>query len=725
MRCLKLAAHFLFQKKGGGGVTKYELWQKAKMLPLLPGVYIIRNKAGEIIYIGKAKRLRTRVSQYFREGVPHDAKVTKMIHNAYEFDVIVTQSEFEALVLECSQIKQHKPKYNILLKDDKGYSYVKVTREEYPRISAVLQKEDDGAEYIGPYTSSFAVREMVETANNVFRLPRCNKKFPQDIGKGRPCLNAHIGRCMAVCSGKISSEMYREAVDGALHMIRHGQNDILKLLRQRMEEAAEKLDFERAAMLRDQINAIEKVSRGQKVVRSSVSEQDVFALAASASAVCAAILRFREGRLVDKREFEMYREAVDGALHMIRHGQNDILKLLRQRMEEAAEKLDFERAAMLRDQINAIEKVSRGQKVVRSSVSEQDVFALAASASAVCAAILRFREGRLVDKREFLFHDTQDTAAVRNEFLPRYYLEDSEFIPRSIAVDQLPDGWEDLRRLLSETRGSKVQLYVPRRGDTAKLVEMARTNAFERLARESGRYAREQKLLDETAALLGLRQPPQVIESYDISNWGDGTSVAGMVVFEGGKPKKAGYRRFKMQTVFVNDDYASMAETLTRRAGEYAKGGNGQFAVKPDLILLDGGRGQVSAVRKALENTAFADVPLFGMVKDDRHRTRGLITPDGEEIQLALHKGVFGFITSIQDETHRWANDYRKRLQKGRAYASTLQSVPGVGPATAKALMAHFKTVAAVREANYEELCEAKGVSKRAAKAVYDHFRQT
>lgn len=416
---------------------------------------------------------------------------------------------------------------------------------------------------------------------------------------------------------------------------------------------------------------------------------------------------------------------MDGALHLIRHGQGEILKLLRQRMEEAAEKLDFERAAMLRDQINAIEKVSRGQKVVRSSVDEQDVFALAASATAVCAAILRFREGHLVDKREFLFHDTQDVTAVRNEFLPRYYLEDSEFIPKSIAVDQLPDGWEDLRRLLEETRGSKVQLYVPRRGDTAKLVEMARTNAFERLARESGRYAREQKLLDETAALLGLRQPPQVIESYDISNWGDGTSVAGMVVFEGGKPKKAGYRRFKMQTVFVNDDYASMAETLSRRASEYEKGGRGQFAVKPDLILLDGGKGQISAVRKALENTSLAAVPLFGMVKDDRHRTRGLITPDGEEIQLSMHKSVFSFITSIQDETHRWANDYRKRLQKGRAYASTLQNVPGVGPATAKALLSHFKTVTAVRQAEYEELCAAKGVSKRAAKAVYDYFRQT
>ena len=429
-------------------MTKRELWEKAKMLPLLPGVYIIRDKTGEIIYIGKAKRLRTRVSQYFREGVPHDAKVTKMIQNAFEFDVIVTQSEFEALVLECSQIKQHKPKYNILLKDDKGYSYVKVTREAYPRISAALQKDDDNADYIGPYTSSFAVREMVETACNVFRLPRCSKKFPQDIGKGRPCLNAHIGRCMAVCSGKISREDYNEAVQSAVHMIRRGQGEILKLLRERMADAAERLDFERAALIRDQIAAIEKVSRGQKVVRSEVDEQDVVAFAGTASAVC--------------------------------------------------------------------------------------------------AAILRFREGRLVDKREFLFHDTQDIPALREEFLPRYYLEDNEFIPKSIAVDELPAGSGELARLLGETRGSKVRLYVPQRGDTARLVEMARTNAVERLARESGRYAREQKHLDELAALLGLKEPPRIIESYDISNWGDGTSVAGMVVFEDGKPKKAGYRRFKM-----------------------------------------------------------------------------------------------------------------------------------------------------------------------------------
>lgn len=605
-------------------MTKQQLWEKAKMLPLLPGVYIIRDKEGQIIYIGKAKRLRTRVSQYFREGVPHDAKVTKMISHAFEFDVIVTQSEFEALVLECSQIKQHKPKYNILLKDDKGYSYVKVTREKWPRLSAALQKDDENADYYGPFTSSFAVREMVEAASDVFRLPRCTRRFPQDIGKGRPCLNAHIGKCMAVCSGKIRNEDYREAVESALHMIRHGQADIMKTLKARMEDAAERLDFERAALIRDQLAAIEKVSRGQKVVRSEVAEQDVIAFAGSANAVC--------------------------------------------------------------------------------------------------AAILRFREGRLADKREFLFQDTQDIAALRDEFLPRYYLEDTEFIPKSIAVDEAPAGAQHLQRLLSETKGAKVQLYVPQRGDTKKLVEMARTNAFERLARESGRYAREQRALDETAHLLGLAAPPRVIESYDISNWGDGTSVAGMVVFEDGKPKKAGYRRFKMHTVPGTDDYASMAETLARRAAEYEKGTNSQFKIKPDLLLIDGGRGQVAAVRAALAGTRLADVPVFGMVKDSKHRTRGLVDAAGREIALAMHRGPFTFITSIQDETHRWANDYRRRLQKGRAYSSTLEAVPGVGPATAKALLAHFKTVGAVRAASLDELCAAKGVSKRAASAVWNAF---
>ena len=453
-------------------MTKAELYQKACMLPLLPGVYIIRDKTDTIIYIGKAKRLRIRVSQYFREGVPHDNKVSQMIAHAYAFDVIVCQSEFEALVLEASQIKAHTPKYNILLKDDKGYSYIKVTKEPWPRLSFTLQKEDDGAEYLGPYTSSFAARQMAETAMDAFLLPRCNKRFPQDCGKGRPCLNAHIGKCMAVCSGRISCENYNQAVKSAVHLIRYGKKDILKTLNERMQEASDRLEFETAALLRDQINAITKVTAGQKVV----VDPDV----------------------------------------------------------------------------------------------EMDVVALAGTPSSVCAAVLRFREGRLTDKREFLFHDTADIAAVREEFLPRYYLDDEQ-IPKVIAVDELPPDSDALQQALNEKRGSEVQLYVPQRGDKAHLVEMAHTNAVERLARESGRYAREEKLLDEMAQVLGLPKPPRTIESYDISNWGDGSSVCGMVVFRDGKPYKTGYRKFKMQTVLGTDDYASLAETVSRRAAAYER----------------------------------------------------------------------------------------------------------------------------------------------------------
>ena len=613
-------------------MTKAELYKKACMLPLLPGVYIIRDKSDTIIYIGKAKRLRTRVSQYFRAGVPHDAKVTQMIDHAFSFDVIVCQSEFEALVLEASQIKAHTPKYNILLKDDKGYSYVKVTRGPWPRISAVLQKDDDNADYIGPFTSSFAVREMVETAQDCFLLPRCHKEFPRDFGKGRPCLNAHIGKCMAVCSGKISCQAYNEAVQGALQMIRHGKKDILHQLREKMQAAAERLDFENAALLRDQIAAIERVAAGQKVVM-----------------------------------------------------QTD---------------------------------------------TEMDVVALAGTSRSVCAAILRYRDGRLADKREFLFRDTADIAAVREEFLPQYYLG-GERVPKVIAVDALPSDSEALNQALNQARGSKVELYVPQRGDVAKLVTMAYTNAVERLGRESGRYTREEKLLEEVAQVLGLKAPPHMIESYDISNWGDGSSVCGMVVFKDGKPHRSGYRRFKMQSVAGTDDYASLAETLSRRAAEYEAarrgdkpdGPSNQFACLPDLLLIDGGRGQVGAVRAALRGTALEHVPTFGMVKDDHHRTRAIVDDAGGEIAINRHRNIFTFVTAIQDETHRYANDYRKRLMKRRSYAATLTNLPGVGEKTSAALLAHFKTVAAVKAASISDLEEVRGINHTKAEQIYNALR--
>ena len=622
-------------------MTKEQLYDKAVLLPLLSGVYIIKDKQGVIIYIGKAKKLRTRVSQYFRAGVPHDTKVSRMIQNAFEFDVIVTQSEFEALVLECSQIKLHKPKYNILLKDDKGYSYVMVSNEAYPRITAQLQKTQSDAQYIGPFTSSFAVREMVETTVNSFKLPTCNKKFPQDFRKARPCLNYHIGRCMGVCQGKISQEQYNEYVQNAVKLIKQGKGEIIKILTKRMLEHSDRLEFEKALLIRNQITAIEKVSKGQKVVASNEASQDIIAFAAGYGSVCTAILRFR----------------------------NHIL----------------------------------------------------------------------VDKREFVFNETQDIDQVRSEFLPRYYFDDIsvstvyESVPKVIAVDALPAEVDVFGQLLSEEKTSKVKIYVPERGDTAKLVQMAHLNAMERLNREKGRFAKEERTLEELAELFGLDGPPAVIESYDISNWGDGTSVAGMVVFENGKPNKAGYRRFKIKTVLTTDDYQSMAETLERRLGEYDKahtegnleeknGKQNQFAVKPDLILLDGGKGQVSVVKKVLNGTSFNSVPVFGMVKDNKHRTRAVINSKNEEISINIIRGVFTFITSIQDEVHRFAISYGRSLQKKKTFSSTLTQIEGVGEQTAKLLLKELKTLAAIRNASVEELVKIKGISPKVANNVYNFY---
>ena len=482
---------------------------------------------------------------------------------------------------------------------------------------------------------------------DAFLLPRCAKRFPQELGRGRPCLNAHIGKCMAVCSGKIRCEDYNQAVKSAARLIRYGKKEILKQLNERMEQAAEQLEFESAALLRDQIAAITKLSEGQKVV-------------------------------------------VDPEVEM-------------------------------------------------------DVVALAGTPDSVCAAVLRFREGRLTDKREFLFHDTSDVDAAREEFLPRYYLDDDERVPRVIAVDALPPDADALREALAARRGSEVQLYVPQRGDKAHLIEMAHTNAVERLARERGRYAREEKLLDELAQLLGLAGPPHRIESYDLSNWGDDSSVCGMVVFQDGKPCKAGYRRFQIKTVAGTDDYASLAETLARRAAEYercaAQAAAGPdpagetdvaaedsaavstgFGARPDLLLMDGGRGQVNAAAAALAGTALADVPLYGMVKDDRHRTRAIVDGAGREIALSMHRGAFTFVTAIQDETHRYANAYRKQQMKKKSYASTLTGVPGVGPKTAKALMKQFKSVGAVAAATPEQLAQTPGVGPVLAQTVYGYF---
>ena len=600
-------------------MTRQELFEKAKTLPLLPGVYIIRDKNDEIIYIGKAKELRKRVSQYFKEGAEHLPKVQKMVDNAFSFDVIVTNSEFEALTLECSQIKLHSPKYNILLKDDKGYNFIKISKEPFPRITAEFQVLDD-SKYLGPYMSSFAVREMVATAQQIFRLPTCNRVFPRDFGKERPCLNFHIKKCMGLCRGKISQQDYNDIIDSAVKFIKQDTDKIIEVLQQNMEEAAEELNFEKAALIRDQINAINKLSAGQNVVNDSLQSHDFIAVAGS--------------------------------------GKN------------------------------------------------------------CCVAVLRFRQGRLMDKKEHVFFGEENMEDVRDEFLVQFY--STEQPPKNVLLDAMPMD-EDIVEYIRLQSKTKVNVGYVQKGENLKIIKMAYTNAVERLARESGRLDKSQRFLDELANLLGLPEAPHTIESYDISNWGDGTSVAGMVVFEDGKPKKSGYRTFKMRTVAGTDDYASMQETLSRRVAEFEKGTGGQFGIKPDVIFLDGGKGQLSSVLEILAGTAFRDVPVFGMVKDSKHRTRAMVSPEGE-IAIAMHKGIFKFITEIQDEVHRFSIEYQRRNRKSKSYAVTLTKIPGIGEKKAENLMRKFKTVANVKAAEMNDLIEAEGISYKDARNIYYYF---
>ncbi len=600
-------------------MTRQELFEKARSLPLLPGVYIIRDKNDEIIYIGKAKELRKRVSQYFKDGADHLPKVQKMVDNAFSFDVIVTNSEFEALTLECSQIKLHSPKYNILLKDDKGYNFIKISKEPFPRITAEFQVLDD-SKYLGPYMSSFAVREMVATAQQIFRLPTCNRVFPRDFGKERPCLNFHIKKCMGLCRGKISQQDYNDIIDSAVKFIKQDTDKIIEVLQQSMEEAAEELNFEKAALIRDQINAIQKLSAGQNVVNDSLQSHDFIAVAGS--------------------------------------GKN------------------------------------------------------------CCVAVLRFRQGRLMDKKEHVFFGEDNMDDVRDEFLVQFY--STEQPPKNVLLDAMPMD-EDIVEYIQKQSKTKVNVGFVQKGENLKIIKMAYTNAVDRLARESGRLDKSQRFLDELANMLGLAEAPHTIESYDISNWGDGTSVAGMVVFEDGKPKKSGYRTFKMRTIAGTDDYGSMQETLSRRVAEFEKGASGQFGIKPDVIFLDGGKGQLSSVLEILAGTAFRDVPVFGMVKDSKHRTRAMVGKDGE-IAIAMHKGIFKFVTEIQDEVHRFSIEYQRRNRKSKSYAVTLTKVPGIGEKKAENLMKKFKTVANVKNAEMNDLIEAEGISYRDARNIYYYF---
>lgn len=602
-----------------------ELRAKAMALPLSPGVYIMKNKNRDIIYIGKAKALKNRVSQYFGSQNNHPEKVRRMVENVFDFEYIITDSEFEALILECSLIKQHKPKYNILLKDDKGYSYIKVTNEPWRRISYVLQKGDDDATYIGPYKSSFYVKDSVEQAQKIFRLPTCNRRFPQDFRKGRPCLNFHIRQCCAPCTGKVKLTDYNEYVEEALAFLKGGDAKSIKALTSKMNEAAENLEFERAAKIRDQINSIKKMRDKQKVVDVSNEDIDYIAFA-----------------------------------------QND-------------KKGSFE--------------------------------------------VFRFSGGRLFDRENFIVDDPGDGATARGEFLLRYYSIRDD-IPREIKLDAGIDDTEILEQWLSEKRGSRVYISVPQRGENKHIIDMCLQNAFETLGQLQGIAGKQYSVLEALKEMLGLQQVPYYIESYDISNTSGAENVCGMIVFENAKPKKSAYKKFKIKSFDGQDDYSSMAEVITRRFAEYKKASDSDeksgFAKLPDLILLDGGKGQVGVVEPILKEMGI-DVPVFGMVKDDKHRTRAIVSSDGE-IAIKPNQSVFSFVTQIQDEVHRFAITYHRNSRKRSMKSSTLKGIDGIGEVRAKALLKFFRTLDNIKNATVSELEKAPKMTHDSALSVYKHF---
>ena len=598
------------------------LREKSMKLPMLPGVYIMHAKSGEIIYVGKAKKLKNRVSQYFGAGNQHSDKVRRMVSNVEDFEYIICDSEFEALVLECSLIKQHKPKYNILLKDDKGYHYIKVTKGDYPTILASFDTDDKNAEYIGPYISGFVVNQTIDEVRKIFRLPQCSKTFPDCVNKkGRPCLNFHIKNCSAPCCGKISAADYLESVKAAVEFLKGGVSQSVTVLREEMEKAAENLQFEKAARLRDRITAIEKINDRQKIYSSIYKRQDIIAVASADTAAC----------------FEVF----------------------------------------------------------------------------------VFSDGKLTDREEFIIDAQDDLASARAEFLQRYYTMRDNIPPR-VAVDGDIEDKELLEKWLSDKRGTNVTIAVPERGKQEQLVTMCRNNASERLAQHLGRHLGQTAGLDELARLLGLPKPPKFIESYDISNTAGEDNVAGMVVFKDGKPYKSSYRKFKIKSFSGQDDFRSMAEVVERRFTEYknAETDDG-FGQLPDLILLDGGKGQLSAVLDILKKMNI-NIPVFGMVKDSKHKTRA-ITSGGDEIAIKGNRSAYTLVSTIQEEVHRFAIGYHRQQRSKNSHVLKLTEIEGVGESRAKKLLSKFKTISAISKATEHQLIDA-GIPKNIAENIITYF---
>ena len=606
-------------------MTKEELRAKANDLPLAPGVYLMMDKTGKVIYVGKAKKLKNRVSQYFQENnASHNEKTRRMVSQVDRFDTIFVSSEFEALILENSLIKQHLPHYNILLKDDKGYPFVRLGKEPYARFTMVNKPIDDGARYFGPFGGRSETRAALDAVCAAFKLPTCTRKFPRDIGKERPCLNHHMGRCDGFCMGLPNESEYTKRLEQATELLSGHYKTLARAMREEMEREASALRFEQAAALRDRIAAIESLGKRQKVIAGICADTDIWGVYRGAAKCGWAVIHVEDGS-VTGRETDLFTAPTD---------------------ESEAEML---------------------------------------------------------------------SALLGQYYLPRAVL------PREILIPRETQDAEELAAVLTERAGRKVNVHVPQRGDKAELLRMAERNAREDVERVTTLQERENKTLAALGRMLDLPRAPGRMESYDISNTGASDIVASMVVYEGARPLKRAYRRFRMKTVTEHpDDYASMEEVLTRRLRRYLDGDE-KFAPLPDVLLIDGG---VTHAQVAERVCAALNVPLpvFGMVKDDRHHTRALVTAEGREIDLRANPAVFALIGQIQDETHRFAITFHHESHSRSSMRSALDGIPGIGKTRKAALLKAFKSVKAIREA--DEAALARVVPKNTAKAVHEHFHK-
>lgn len=604
-------------------MTKDELKEKAGDLPLLPGVYLMMDKTGKVIYVGKAKRLKNRVSQYFQDSASHTAKTRQMVSQIDHFDTIFVSSEFEALVLENSLIKRHMPRYNILLKDDKGYPFVRLSRGPYPRFTMVHKWANDGAKYFGPFGGRFETRQALDAVCAALRLPTCSRKFPRDIGAERPCLNFHMGRCDGFCRPEMTAEEYQRRIRQASQMLEGKAKDLLREMAGEMEAEAEALRFEQAAALRDRINAISALSKKQTVIAGLCADTDIWGLYRGAGKCCYAVLHMEEGNLAG-RETELFTAPME--------------------------------------------------------------------------------EGR----EEML------SALTAQYYLPRAIL------PHEILLPFETEGYcENLSEVLTKRAGHKVWVHVPQRGEKASLMSMAQRNAAEEAERATTAEERVAHTLELLTKMLDLPAPPKRLESFDISNTGGSDIVASMVVYSGTRPLKSAYRRFRIKELAGKpDDYASMREVLRRRL-QRAADGDEKFLPLPDVFLIDGGVTHAQTALGVAEEFGVS-VPIFGMVKDDRHRTRALVTPEGREIGIVGNQAVFSLIGQIQEETHRFAITYHHESHGKSALRSALDGIPGVGPKRREELRKKFGTIKAIREAEVEAL--AAVVPRPAAEAVWRHF---